>query len=73
MFDLLRSFLPARYIGEFSHTSFRSCRQPDVFICPIPRNGLDAKVKFQFMRLAPFSGPLFEMRNQTAADELKGG
>jgi len=72
MFDLLRSFLPERDIGGFSHTSLGSCRKPDVFICPIPRNGLDVKVKFQFMRLAPFSGLFFEMRSQRAADGLRG-
>ena len=72
MFDLLRLFLPQRDIGEFSHASLGSCREPDVFICPIPKNSLDAKVKFQFMRLTPFSGLFFEMRNQRAADGLRG-
>ncbi len=72
IFDLLRSFLPERDIGGFSHPLMGSCRKPDVFICPIPRKGLDAKVKFQFIRLVPFSEVLFGMGNQKAADGLRG-
>lgn len=70
MSNLLRSFLSERDAGGFGYTPLGSCRKPDVFIYPIPRNGLDAKVKFQSVRLAPFSG-LFEVQNQRIADGLR--
>jgi len=55
MFVPLRVLSPEIDIGGFSHASMGSYRKPEVFICPIPKTGLDAKVKLQFMRLSPFS------------------
>jgi hypothetical protein len=73
MFDPLRVLSPGiTDMGGLSHTSTGNCRKPDVFICPIPKTGLDAKVKFQIMRLPPFSELFFERRNQRAAHGIKG-
>ncbi|MGZ3577938.1 MAG: hypothetical protein ACXWMC_07220 [Syntrophales bacterium] len=73
MLDPLRVLSPGIIdIGGFGHTSMGSCRKPDVFICPIPKTGIDAKVKFQIMRLAPFSELFFERRNQRAEHGING-
>ncbi len=71
MFNTLRSLLSQSNVEGFGYTSLGNYRKPDVFIHPIPRNGLDAKVKFQLMRLAPFSGLFFEVRNQRMAGGLR--
>ncbi len=55
IFVPLRVLSPEIDIGGFSRASMGSYRKPEVFICPIPKTGLDAKVKLQFMRLSPFS------------------
>jgi hypothetical protein len=72
MFDPLQALSPERDTGGFSHTSMRNCRKSDVFICPIPRTGLDAKVKFQFMQLAPFSELFFERQKLRAVHGIRG-
>jgi len=68
----LLALSPEKDIGKMRHTSMGSRRRPDAFIWPVPRTGLDATVKFQLMRFAPFSGLFFAMRNPMAVQGSRG-